>query len=73
MRPIAGYSVNSVAGMAVLFSFDFADTPEDLRQEQFQSLRFVLTPPQALEIGETLTRVAKKLLEGPVPPETSLH
>jgi len=73
LRPIAGYSVATIAGIAVSFSFDFADTPEDLQREQYRSLRFVLTPPQALEIAETLTKVAKRLLDEPLSPAAPLH
>ena len=73
IRPIAGYDVRSIGELLVLFRFDFPDTPEDLLRERYLSLGFSLTPPQALEIAEVLTRVAKKLLNQPLPPGTKLH
>lgn len=73
IRPIAAFDVRVVGEVIALLSLDFADTPESLLREEYLSLVFSLTPQQALDIGEVLTRVAKRMLSRPLPPGTTFH
>jgi hypothetical protein len=62
--PVLGWTTVQAMGMAVLARIEYAETPEQLKTGATQALQIVLTPQQALEIAETLTRQAMNILQG---------
>lgn len=65
-RPVLGWTTAPVAGMAVLMKLDYAERPEDIKTGG-KSLQAILTPHQALELAETLTKQARRILDAPKP------
>jgi len=60
-RPVLGWTTAPVAGSAVILQIQYAETPQELKTGG-RSLQFVLTPPQSLELAETLTKQAQRIL-----------
>jgi hypothetical protein len=65
-RPILGCIVAPIGGMAILLKLQYAERPEELKTGG-RSLQFVMTPQQGLEIAETLTKQARRILDAPPP------
>jgi hypothetical protein len=61
-RPVLGWTTAAVAGSSVILQMQYAETPEELKTGG-RSIQFVLTPPQSLELAETLTKQAKRILD----------
>jgi hypothetical protein len=61
-KPVTGYAVVPVAGIAVLLCIQYAETPEELESGDSKQIQLVLMPQQALEIAEAVTKRAKILL-----------
>lgn len=64
--PVLGWTTAPVAGMAVLLRLEFARNEEQLRTGG-EALQAILTPQQALELAETLTTQARRILDTPAP------
>lgn len=65
-RPVLGWATVPVAGIAVVLQIQYSEKPDDI-DKGGQSLQFVLTPPQCLELAEILTTQAKRILGLPLP------
>lgn len=61
-RPVLGWTTVPVAGMSVLLRIHYAEKPEELGTEG-HGLQVVMTPPQALELAESLASQARRFLE----------
>jgi hypothetical protein len=68
-KPVVGWATRPVAGMAVLVQIQYADTPEQLEnlEKGCSRIQLVLTPQQSLELAETLTTQAKRIMTHPDP------
>ena len=64
-RPVTGWITTPVAGMFVLVAIQYAEKQSDIETGDLKQLQCILLPQQALELAETLTRQAKRLLEPP--------
>lgn len=60
-RPVLGWTIAPVAGMAVLARLNYSETPADIGTGG-KALQIVLTPQQALELADLLTKQAKHIL-----------
>lgn len=60
-KPVIGWTIRSVAGVAVLLAIEYADTPLDIEMGG-KSLPLVLTPPQCLELSQALAKASTQLL-----------
>lgn len=60
--PLTGWNIMPVAGAVALCQLSYVKTPEDLATDKAHRIQLVMTPQQALELGETLQRQAKHLL-----------
>jgi hypothetical protein len=65
-RPVLGWTTGPVAGMDVFLKLDYAENDAQLRTGG-KALQCILTPQQALELAETLTKQAKRVLDAPTP------
>lgn len=63
MKPVTGWKIAPVAGIAVLLAIQYVETPAELETGDSKSIQLVLTPQKCLELAEVLTRVAKRILE----------
>jgi len=68
LKPVTGWNIAPVAGVAVLLQFVYLDSETDTDGKRIQ---FVLKPDVCLELAEVLTRQAERLLQ--TPPGTPLH
>jgi len=64
LKPIIGWEIGVVAGISLLLAIQYAESPQDF-QTGGKSVRFVLTPEQALLLAEKLQKAGKSLLEPP--------
>jgi hypothetical protein len=71
-RPVLGWTTVTVAETAVLLSLQYAEKPEDIRTGG-KSLQVVMTPQNALELAESLTKQARRILDAPSPPQRAQH
>ena len=60
-RPVLGWTTVSVAETAVILQIQYSEKPADI-DTGGRSIQFVLTPPQSLELAESLTKQAKRIL-----------
>jgi hypothetical protein len=60
-RPVLGWTTVTVAESSVILQMQYAETPQELKTGG-RSIQFVLTPPQCLELAETLTKQANRIL-----------
>ena len=65
LQPLVDFGVAPVAGVSVLVALDLVNSPEELETGQRRRVQLVMPPQVALELAETLTKVAKGLLEPP--------
>lgn len=65
LRPVTGWTTATIAGISVLLAIQYSDSLENI--EKPQSLQLGLTAQQALELAETLTKQANRLLLRPGP------
>lgn len=63
-RPITEWAIGPAGGVAVLLAVRYAERPEELESGSKQ-VQLVLMPEQALELAETLTRHAHRVLQTP--------
>lgn len=68
-HPLMGYVVVPVADTAILARLEYSDHPDQLRAMQGKHVQLILTPPQALEIADVLTRAANRILDQNAPHE----
>lgn len=61
----------SMGEIAVLLQIQYSETPEDI-DKGGKAIQFGLTPLKALELAESLTKQAQRLLKD-TPPGTSRH
>ncbi len=66
-RPVLGWTTAAVAGTAVLLQIQYAEKPADIGTGGL-SLQVVLNPHKALELAETLTKQARRIVDAPIPP-----
>jgi hypothetical protein len=71
VKPLTGWAVMDAAGIAVLLQIQYADDEKELESGVSRSFQFGMTPQQALELAELLTRRAKRLLEDKLTPGKS--
>lgn len=64
-RPVLGWTTASVAEMAVILQIQYAEKPEDIGSGG-KSIQLVLTPPQCLELSESLTKQSNRTLTSKV-------
>jgi hypothetical protein len=62
-QPVTGWKTAAIANMLVLLAIQYLDRPEGIETEK--SLQLILKPQQCLELAETLTRQAKRVLDQP--------
>ena len=72
LKPVTGWTTAPVEEIAVLLVIEYVSTDEELETGVRHSIQFVLTPPKALELAESLQKQAKRLLES-LPPGTTRH
>lgn len=65
LQPLVDFGVAPAAGVSVLAALDLVNSPEELEIGQRRRVQLVMTPQVALELAETLTKVARRLLEPP--------
>lgn len=66
-KPVMGWALMPVAGIAVLLAILYAETPQELETGDTRQIQFVLTPQACLELAERLTSIGKELLESHSP------
>lgn len=62
IKPIIGWEIAPVAEIALLLVVRYAESPEEF-QRGGKSVQFGLTPQQALQLAEALTKTGKSLIE----------
>jgi hypothetical protein len=62
-RPVTGWKTMPAAGIAVVLVIQYAEKPTDIENGTCKQLQCILLPQQALELAETLTKQAKRVLE----------
>jgi hypothetical protein len=62
-RPVTGWTTMPAAGIAVVLVIQYAEKPTDIENDTCKQLQCILLPQQALELAETLTRQAKRVME----------
>jgi hypothetical protein len=62
LKPIIGWEIGPVAGISLLLAIQYAESPQEF-QTGGKSVRFVLTPEQALLLAEKLQKAGKSLLQ----------
>lgn len=73
LKPMAGWELKSVAGMALILGIEYAENQEALEMGETQTIPLVLLPALALELAEALKRRASALLAEETPKGTSLQ
>ena len=64
-KPVVGYATVPLGGMALLLGVRYVDSDEELNSGNSKQIQLTLTPQQALEIADSMTRQANLLLESP--------
>jgi hypothetical protein len=70
LKPVTGWTTAPVAEVAVLLQIQYEDGPEDIGTDG-KRIQFVLKPQACLEIAESLTKQARRLLDAKLPPGKS--
>jgi hypothetical protein len=65
-QPVMGWTTSTLANMFVLLAMQYLDRSDGIGIEK--SVQLLLTPPQCLELAETLKRQAGRTLDPSVPP-----
>jgi len=68
LRPVMAWFTAPVADIAVLLAVEYSEKPQNI-ESGGKLIQLVLMPQQCLDLAETLTRQAKRVLEGPPPTE----
>jgi hypothetical protein len=61
-RPFTGYTIVPVADTAILARLEYAENDDQLRAGTGKAVQLILTPPQALDLADVLTRHANRIL-----------
>ena len=69
-RPLLGWTMAPIEGMFLLARLNYAETPADIGNDG-KAIQLILTPQQALELADVLTKQAKHILGAP--PQGSRH
>jgi len=64
LKPLTGWKIAEVAGVAIVLSVEYAGSAEDLDREVSQEIPLVLTVEQCFELAAALKRNADLLLSG---------
>ena len=72
-KPLTGWNLGHIGGVAILLEAHYADTPEELETEYRHTLCLSLSLPLALELAEALRRNAEGLMNQTSPADTLLH
>jgi len=70
-KPVTGFATAPVVGTCVLLAIQYVETPGELESGHNKQIQLILTPQQSLEIAESLTRQAERLLGDVLPPGKS--
>jgi hypothetical protein len=65
-RPLLGWVTAPAMGMSVILRLNYAERPADIRTGG-QWLQTVMTPQQALDLAEILTKQARRVFDSPQP------
>jgi len=66
-KPVKGWTVTDAAGVAVLAAIQYAETTEELKRGDSESIHLVLTAAQCLDLADALTRAARNVLRSHLP------
>ena len=66
LQPLTGFAIAPVATIAVMLRIEYVESQAALEKGDRERKQFVLYPQEALNLAETLKRVAAPLL-GPLP------
>jgi hypothetical protein len=73
-KPVTGYTAGLVANTAVILAIEFltlgTNDPQTVDQD---SIQFVLTPPQCLELSDVLARAAAATMAQTVDPNAPVN
>lgn len=72
-KPLKGWNIGHVNGMALLLEVHYADTAEELETDQKHTLCLAFSLPMALELSEILRKYAEGFLNQAALPGTQLH
>jgi hypothetical protein len=72
-KPLVGWTIGQVGGVALLLEAQYAQSPEELETEQQQTLCLALSIPLALQLADALKRHAEKLLNESASQGATLH
>jgi len=67
--PLTGWVVAPVMNSAILARLQYAETEDQLKTGEYKALQLIVTPQQALELAEILTKQAKQIFGQSVPNE----
>lgn len=70
-RPVTGWLTSPAGGIAVVLGIQYAESPADIERGTCKHIQCILLPQQALELAESLTTQARRLLE-PHPQKSTL-
>lgn len=62
LKPLTGWKIAEIAGIAIVVSVEYADSAEDLERGVSQEIPLVLTVEQCFELAAALKRNADLLL-----------
>jgi hypothetical protein len=63
--PMTGWGITDVAGMSLILTIQYVETPEQLETGERKQMQTIVTVQKALELAEALRRAASGLL-GPL-------
>ena len=61
-KSVKGWTVANAAGDDVLAAIDYGATPKELVSGDSESIHFILTAPQCLDLADALIRAARNVL-----------
>lgn len=72
-KPLTGWNLGHVGGVAILLEAHYAETKEELETEHRHTLCLSLSIPLALELAEALRRNAQHFLDQTAQAGTPIH
>jgi hypothetical protein len=64
-KPLTGWNIGHVSGMALLLEVHYAETQEELETGQRHALCLAISLPLALQLSEVLKKYAEEFLSQP--------
>ena len=71
-KPLKGWNIGHVGGVALLLEVHHADSPEELETDQKHTLCLAITLPQALQLSDVLKKYAEGF-SGLLTPDAQIH